>query len=578
MHDNMVLIRKLKNVKWKQWHKVTYTAPEGKKTNKKMDMVSTYGSSSCLIATYMKQLKDMSRHQFMKIWQLRNFNSAKENLQPGQLLCVHDFSQNLLLFYQDEVGSKHWDHEQISIHPSSLLMKCITCEGTIHEELIHITPDKTHDHKAVKQFIEESLRHLQRKGIEIKEIIEFTDHTSSQYKSRYSFFNVSNMEIPTTRYYFGVKHGKGPSDCAGANYKKFVKQTILKGINFDNTAELGEYSVMKYIQQSITHGHKKLKQAVYEHSIKATFYHPQILERNETIPKLRQLHGCRDWMHAVRNTGVPGVVEWQDFDCCCVGCLTHTGDCSNKHVVDSWQRHSLTTHTKKELRELDFSHWMPSFVKIKGCDVDGKNASTDDELLSSDESVLELLDSEDPDESSDDDAKSLSPEEIVVSSDEAEVEEKMQNTAQPVDSDVSISSDAMEFLQETSSESDEEDNQPLNYEEKLKKYHSYKHYTCLKGHIMRKRLPSPVTSIKEIFMDADTVDEVAKSFYPSDGPVGYLPIVMGSDGNCLPRALSHLFFGNEDHHFEVRCRIIEAGVLNENDFISHQILTWGVTN
>ena len=364
MHDNMELIGKLKNVKWKQWHKVTYTAPKGKKINKKMDMVSTYGSSSHLIATYMKQLRDMSHHQFMKIWQLRNFNSAKENLQPGQLLCVHDFSQNLLLFYQDEVGSKHWNHEQISIHPSSLLMKCITCEGTIHEELIYITLDKTHNHKAVKQFIQESLHHLQRKGIEIKEITEFTDHASSQYKSRHSFFNLSNMEIPTTRHYFRVKHGKGPSDCTGANYKKFVKQTILKGINFDNTAELGEYSMMNYVQQSMTHGHKKLKQAVYEHSVKATFYRPEILECNETTPKLRQLHSCRDRMHAVHNTGVPGVVEWRDFDCCYVGCLTHTGDCSNKHLVDSWQWHSLTTHTKKELRELDFSHWMPSFVII----------------------------------------------------------------------------------------------------------------------------------------------------------------------------------------------------------------------
>ena len=100
---------------------------------------------------------------------------------------------------------------------------------------------------------------------------------------------------------------------------------------------------------------------------------------------------------------------------------------------------------KKELRELDFSHWMQSFVKIKGYDVDGENAFTDDELLSSDESVFELLDSEDPDESSDDDAKSLSPEEIVVSNDEAEIEEKMPNTAQPVDSNVSISSDAMKL-------------------------------------------------------------------------------------------------------------------------------------
>ena len=144
--------------------------------------------------------------------------------------------------------------------------------------------------------------------------------------------------------------------------------------------------------------------------------------------------------------------------------------------------------------------------KIKECDVDSEDVSADDELLSSDKSVYELLDAEDPDESNDDDAKSLSPEEIVVSSDNAEVEQQMWNTAQHVDSDVSILNDAMEFLQETSSDSDEESNDPLNYEEKLKKYRSYKHYTCLKGHIMRKRLPAPVTSMKEKFTDADTVD------------------------------------------------------------------------
>ena len=78
--------------------------------------------------------------------------------------------------------------------------------------------------------------------------------------------------------------------------RQIVKQTILKGINFDNTAELGEYSVTNYVQQSVTHGQEKLKRAVYEHSVKATFYHPEILERNETTPKLRQLHavgtGC----------------------------------------------------------------------------------------------------------------------------------------------------------------------------------------------------------------------------------------------------------------------------------------------
>ena len=155
---------------------------------------------------------------------------------------------------------------------------------------------------------------------------------------------------------------------------------------------------------------------------------------------------------------------------------------------------------------------MLSFVKIKGFDVDGKDTSTNDEILSSDKSVYKLLDLEDLDESTDDDAKSLSPDEILISSDDAELEEQMPNIA--VDSDESILNDAIEFLQETSLESDGDGNDELNYEDKLTKYHSYQHYTHLKGHIMKKRLPAPVTSIKQIFTEADIVDEVARFFYP----------------------------------------------------------------
>ena len=211
---------------------------------------------------------------------------------------------------------------------------------------------------------------------------------------------------------------------------------------------------------------------------------------------------------------------------------------------------------------------MPLFVQIKQQDVKSK---VEEELMSSDESVYDLLSLEDSDASSDDDVRSLSPEEIIVSSDGSDDEESIPH---PPDSNVSISSDEIKLLDETSSESDAE----INYEVKLNKYHSYQHYTHLKGHIVKKRLPAPVTSIKEQFTAADTVDEVARFFYPPDSPVGYFPTYTGGDGNCLPQALSHLFFGNEDHHFEVRCRIIEAGVLNEEDFISHQMLTQGVMN
>ena len=227
----------------------------------------------------------------------------------------------------------------MSLHLSSLLMKCLTCKGFIHEEVIHLTPDKTHDHKAVEQFVQTTLHQLEEKGIEIKEIIEFTDHAASQYKLKFSFFNLSKMEIPTTRHYFGVKHGKGPSDCAGSNYKKFVKKTILTGKNFDNCTELGEYSVTEYVEQRVMHGDNKQKRDVYAHTLKAGFYHSEILNHKENPPKLCQLKGCRNWMHAVRNTGVPGVVEWQDFDCCCISCMTHSSEYNNKNIADGWKIH-----------------------------------------------------------------------------------------------------------------------------------------------------------------------------------------------------------------------------------------------
>ena len=110
-------------------------------------------------------------------------------------------------------------------------MKCITCKNSIHEEVIHLTPDKMHDHKAVEQFVQKTLYHLEKKG-EIKEIIGFTNHAVNQYKSKFSFFNLSTMEIPNTRHYFRVKHGKDPSDCGGANYKKFVIKTNINRKEF----------------------------------------------------------------------------------------------------------------------------------------------------------------------------------------------------------------------------------------------------------------------------------------------------------------------------------------------------------
>ena len=50
--------------------------------------------------------------------------------------------------------------------------------------------------------------------------------------------------------------------------------------------------------------------------------------------KLKQLKGSRDYLHAVRNTGIKGVVEYHNFDCGCLSCTTHTNECLQNEYAD----------------------------------------------------------------------------------------------------------------------------------------------------------------------------------------------------------------------------------------------------
>lgn len=63
-----------------------------------------------------------------------------------------------------------------------------------------------------------------------------------------------------------------------------------------------------------------------------------------------------------------------------------------------------------------------------------------------------------------------------------------------------------------------------------------------------------------------SLDSNAKRFVPP-----YLshlsPAEVTSDGNCIPRSLSLHCFGDENHHIEIRCRIICELVRNQHDYL-----------
>ena len=78
---------------------------------------------------------------------------------------------------------------------------------------------------------------------------------------------------------------------------------------------------------------------------------------------LRRLEGSRDFMHAVRNTGVKGVVEYRYFDCRCSSCTTHTDKCSQNQYADQWKEFRLLPKKQIDLSS-DNSNWFKP-VEIK---------------------------------------------------------------------------------------------------------------------------------------------------------------------------------------------------------------------
>ena len=105
-----------------------------------------------LIDRYVTLLDVMAEHTFMASWNYCQFKRAKKNLLPGQLLFIHDFAQNYLCLLQNEPQGKHWDHNQVTLHPTVAYYICPNenCNKMVTHELVHSSDDLKHDAHLVK--------------------------------------------------------------------------------------------------------------------------------------------------------------------------------------------------------------------------------------------------------------------------------------------------------------------------------------------------------------------------------------------------------------------------------------------
>ena len=71
-----------------------------------------------LIELYVNHLHSMAEHTFMATWNYCQFKRARTNIKPGELLLVNDFAWNYLCLLENEPQGMHWEHKQVTLHPT----------------------------------------------------------------------------------------------------------------------------------------------------------------------------------------------------------------------------------------------------------------------------------------------------------------------------------------------------------------------------------------------------------------------------------------------------------------------------
>ncbi|XP_014676865.1 PREDICTED: uncharacterized protein LOC106816757 [Priapulus caudatus] len=333
MKKNLEPLQSDDDVMWYKWGLIE---DKNKACKSYKGIISLKGSVSTLVDEFCSELETLASHLFVAAWQYNEFKNIVNNIpeDEGTAVMVLDFGQNYACTNQDEAQSAHWHHEQATIHPIVTYYKCPIHNETVKEELVFLSSDKIHDAHAVKAFLVEANRHLREKRhLNLKHEVQFTDGCSSQYKSRLPFRHISEavalFGVPITRCFFGSRHGKGPSDGVTGVVKSFVRSAVMaRRAIVRNASEMYQYCVQELTRDDV--------EGACCHARRTFFFVEDIERPNEitkTIPGTRGLHCVQ--------TSSDGTVNTRTLACFCTDC--RTGKKCHNGYVDSWTNVSIVT-------------------------------------------------------------------------------------------------------------------------------------------------------------------------------------------------------------------------------------------
>ena len=315
-----------KIVKWKFWGK---SVDDGKA---RKILLEKRGTLKEMALELKKELEIMSTHLFNAHWQYKQFRQLRVNLPVGCVLALEDFAENYRCMYQDEVQSAHWSYEQVTLFTTVSYYKCTDCSEVVTESVTFITPDLCHDAAAVKHFNASLLQHLDNeRNVHPSCIVQFTDGCAQQFKSKQPFLDLTCTDIPTTRCFFGSRHGKGP--CAGVG--AVAKQVVRRAVNGGQVVIQDAKDLAVFLQNN----YSNMPSGCVDHKRSAFIYVPWI-DRSQGDKASTTVKGTRK-LHQVK-AGGPGVLLTWALACFCPKCIEGKGECDNLLYTKQWQMHTLS--------------------------------------------------------------------------------------------------------------------------------------------------------------------------------------------------------------------------------------------
>ena len=339
------------------------TKQNDKETTKKHDKYQYTGTLAELLTKFTHSLEKMSVHMFDFRWQALQFESLKEQLKPGDVLLVMDFSQNLAHKRQHASQGSYYGRRQTTLHPIVAIYPCrkekCSKEGHVTNEIVIWSTDLKHDGAAVNKHLEKALSVLKKHKVPLKRLFIFTDNCAPQYKSCRVFKNLSKLNIPVWHSYFGASHGKSCADASSGRIKQKIERYVRTGA-FD-ISDIDK--LMIFCRVVLARGPKDGDTECYHW--RRCFYQIEDIDRSEdkdllTIPGTQMLH-------SVRNTGVPGIVEVSEASCFCSFCFSNEGEqCENENLVRPFRWAAVSKAQSRQITgDLENKLWGGKSSKFK---------------------------------------------------------------------------------------------------------------------------------------------------------------------------------------------------------------------